>query len=115
MALKDIQARLDEKVSKQAEKDFAEAKKQARKILEPFIEALKYTDCRQPGELEAYQEEFAKHTRIGNYGDLLMCDSMGPPKAYVRMMQSKASDAFLKKIDSLQDQIDELYSKVNDR
>jgi hypothetical protein len=115
MALKDIQARLDEKVTKQAEKDFAEAKKQASKILEPFIEALKYTDCRQPGELEAYQEEFAKHTRISNYGDLLICDHMGPPKAYVRLKQAEASKEFIDKVSSLQDQIDELYSEVNDR
>ena len=112
MAMKDIQATIDKRVEEQATKDFDEAKKQARKLLAPFFEAVKFSDYRSDGELEHMQEEFAKTTHIGKYNDLYICNDMAVPGCYVRMKQAEAAKEFIEKVESLQEQIDDLYDRT---
>lgn len=113
MAIKDIQARLDKKVEEQAEKDFRDAIREARKILLPFFDAVKCTDYRGNGELDELIENFAKTTRVSKYGDMYLCEGMKVPSSYIRMKQAEASKEFIESVERLKTQMDDIQGQID--
>lgn len=109
MAIKDIQARLDEKVKAHAERDFKKAIQQAEQLLEPFFKPVESQTFSSPAELVKLQGAFNTGSRIGKYGSVYLCRDMSVPECYIQKKRSEASKEFIEKVESLQEQIDELY------
>ena len=112
MAIGDIQARLNEAAKEKATKDFNEARRQIAKILEPFAEALHMTDYSSYEERQEWIEKLNTSKLIGKSGYVRVFEEIEVPTPYVKYMQAKASEEFIAKVDELQDQIDSLYSDV---
>ena len=105
----DIQGKINEQAEEQARKDWKEALQKASKLIEPFV--VPGNDTR--GAVEKILKEIGEKSiyASNNYGVILGYE-MKVPESYVKFKQDKASEEFIKKVNGLQDQIDELNGIV---
>lgn len=109
MAIKDIQARLDKAVEQRCEKEFKKAVDQCYKLMKPFYEPMQWPayHCNK----EVIAKQFAEGFKFDS-GYIVLFDKMSVPEAYIKQQQDKESDEFIKKVQLLRQDVDQLLESV---
>lgn len=106
--IKNIQERLDENTKRQCDKEWNEAKKKVNEILSPFFVGF---DDLPVDQRKEQQDQLRVRTEI-MWNGVRIGHDMKVPQQYVARRCSEESSAFIDKIESLREDVDNLFSEV---
>lgn len=103
-----LQARLDEITEAKCRAEWANVKAQVEKLLTPFYPV----NSGSSEERSAALADLRGTIRMSSYDGMHLYANV--PKPYVTQQQALAAAAFIKKVDDLQEQLEELTDKVDE-
>lgn len=109
MAIKDIQARLDENVEKKCAEEWQNALNQINKIIRPFFE---YGRQQNIETKTAQIEDFGKHFKMNSNCEPVLFKEYPVPATYVERKKDEAASNFVKKVNDLEARLEDLYCEV---